>query len=115
MEYEENMWVKGFPGAITISDTQGIVLEINDASAKVFEEDGGRGIIGKNMLDCHPDPSLDKLQHMLENQTSNAYFNSENSEKRFFFQSPWYRDGRYTGFVEISFQVPEIIPHFIRE
>jgi hypothetical protein len=52
---------------------------------------------------------------MLENQTANAYFNTENGEKRFFFQSPWYQDGRYAGFVEISFHVPEIIPHFIRE
>jgi hypothetical protein len=47
--------------------------------------------------------------------TTNAYFNTENDEKRFFFQSPWYKDGQYAGLVEISFRVPEEIPHFIRE
>ena len=68
-----------------------------------------------NVLACHPEPSRSKLEGMLDKQTANAYFNTENGEKRFFFQSPWYKEGRYAGFVEISFEVPENIPHFIRE
>ena len=115
MDYVDFSWVKEFPAAITVCDTDGIILEMNDKSAKTFEKDGGRALIGKNMLDCHPDPSLGKLKLMLEHQTANAYFNTEDGEKRFFFQSPWYREGRYAGFVEISFTVPDTIPHFIRE
>jgi hypothetical protein len=27
-----------------------------------------------------------------------------NGEKHFIFQSPWYKEGQYAGFVEISFR-----------
>jgi hypothetical protein len=30
------------------------------------------------------------------------------------YQSPWYRDGQYAGFVEISLEIPFDMPHFIR-
>jgi len=47
-------------------------------------------------------------------QYREAFFNTEDGEKRFFFQAPWYREGQYAGFVEISFEVPEEIPLFHR-
>jgi transcriptional regulator with PAS, ATPase and Fis domain len=115
MEYEENAWVKGFPGAITISDTQGIVLEINDASEKVFEEDGGREIIGKNMLACHPGPARTKLEKMMKNQETNIYTIEKNGRKKIIYQTPWYKDGKYAGFVELAFEIPFEMPHFLRD
>ena len=97
------------------SPTGGLILEMNAGAEVLFAEDGGRGLLGTNVLGCHVQPTLAKLEGMLEKQITNSYFNTENGEKRFFFQSPWYQDGRYAGFVEISFDVPQIIPHFIRE
>jgi hypothetical protein len=108
-------WVRELPAEVMVCDRDGIILEMNAQAEALFAADGGGSLISANVLDCHPEPSLGKLKLMLENQTCNAYFNTENGEKRFFFQSPWYRGSRYAGFVEISFQVPEIIPHFIRE
>ena len=108
-------WVRELPAEIMVCDYRGLILEMNTGAEILFAEDGGRGLLGANLLDCHPAPALGKLKRMLEEQIAHAYFNTENSVKRFFFQSPWYRDGRYAGFVEISFEVPEIIPHFIRE
>jgi len=111
----KGLWVKELPAEIMVCDSSGIILEMNAQAETLFAEDGGRGLLGTNMLDCHPDQALGKLELMLEKQTVNSYFNTENSEKRFFFQSPWYKEGHYAGFVEISFRVPEEIPHFIRE
>jgi transcriptional regulator with PAS, ATPase and Fis domain len=108
-------WVKELPAEITVCDSDGIILEMNAEAESIFAADGGRGLLGTNMLDCHPHPARGKLEGMLEKQTANFYFNTENGEKRFFIQSPWYKDGRYAGFVEISFEVPQEIPHFIRE
>jgi hypothetical protein len=108
-------WVKELPAEVIVCDTSGTILEMNAEAEILFAEDGGRGLLGKNVLDCHPGPSRGKLEGMLEKQTANAYFNTEDGEKRFFFQSPWYKEGHYAGFVEISFGVPEEIPHFIRE
>jgi hypothetical protein len=108
-------WVRELPAEVTICDRVGTILEMNTHAEALFAADGGQNLLGASVLDCHPDPSLSKLERMMKEQTANAYFNTENGEKRFFFQSPWYQDGHYAGFVEISFRVPEIIPHFIRE
>jgi hypothetical protein len=108
-------WVKELPAEVMVCDPNGIILEMNDHAGVLFASDGGTSLLGANVLDCHPDPSLTRLKGMLADQSANCYFNTEAGEKRFFFQSPWYQDGRYSGFVEISFTVPESIPHFIRE
>ena len=89
-----------------VCDPAGIILEMNAQAGELFAEDGGNGLLGTNLLDCHPAPAAEKLERMLQDQAANAYFNTENGEKRFFFQSPWYLDGAYAGFVEISFDVP---------
>jgi hypothetical protein len=111
----KGLWVKELPAEIMVCDSGEIILEMNAQAGALFAEDGGRDLLGTNVLDCHPDPALGKLEGMLEKQAVNSYFNTENGEKRFFFQSPWYKEGHYAGFVEISFRVLEEIPHFIRE
>jgi hypothetical protein len=88
---------------------------MNAHGESLLAGDDGRDLLGTDVLGCHPQPALGKLEGMLEKQVANSYFNTENGEKRFFFQSPWYKEGQYAGFVEISFRVPEEIPHFIRE
>ncbi len=51
-------WFNEFPGAITITDTDGVILEMNDMAVEdVFKSSGGRDLIGKNVLDCHPEPA----------------------------------------------------------
>jgi hypothetical protein len=109
-----NEWVKQLPAEITVCDDKGIILEMNTSAAELFQEDGGGNLLGTNLLDCHPEPSRTKLAGMLEKPASNAYFETEKGEKRFFFQSPWFKDGEYAGFVEISFPVSDQIPHFKR-
>jgi hypothetical protein len=107
-------WVKELPAEILVCSADGIILEMNAEAELLFAADGGRGLLGSNVLDCHPEPSRAKLEGMMAKQVSNAYFNTEVSEKHFFFQAPWYKDGQYAGFVEISFEVPEELPHFLR-
>jgi transcriptional regulator with PAS, ATPase and Fis domain len=109
-----NEWVKELPAEVMVCDTAGTIVEMNTEAESLFAEDGGRGLLGSNVLDCHPEPARAKLTGMMEKQLSNAYYEIEDGEKRFFFQSPWYQDGKYSGFVEISFAVPEEIPHFVR-
>ena len=91
---EEHAWVKELPAEVMVCDTSGDILEMNAAAAALFADDGGKGLLGTNVLGCHPDPARGKLESMLDRQTTNAYFNTENGEKRFFFQSPWYKNGR---------------------
>jgi transcriptional regulator with PAS, ATPase and Fis domain len=115
MHIEENAWVKSFAGAITISDTEGVILEMNDKSVEVFEEDGGRSLIGTNMLSCHPGPALLQLERMLKNEETNVYTIEKNGKKKLIYQAPWYKDGVYCGFIELALEIPFEMEHFLRD
>ncbi len=110
----EHAWVREFPGAITVCDRAGTILEMNDRSAAVFAADGGRALIGTNVLGCHPEPSRTQLEGMLASGRTNVYTIEKQGVRKMIFQSPWFRDGAYAGFVELTFEIPAEVPHFIR-
>ena len=107
----EHPWVKEFPGAIEVCDPGGILLEMNDRAA---EREGGREVIGSNILDCHPEPARTKLKQMLESGQPNIYTIEKKGKKRLIYQAPWFSDGAYAGFVELDLAIPETMPHFVR-
>jgi transcriptional regulator with PAS, ATPase and Fis domain len=107
-------WIKEFSGAITVCDEHGIILDMNDKACETFKNDGGRDLIGKNLLDCHPEPSRSKLADMLRKQTTNAYTIEKKGVKKLIYQTPWFENGVYRGFVELSLEIPLNMPHFVR-
>jgi transcriptional regulator with PAS, ATPase and Fis domain len=107
-------WIKEFPGAVTVCDPDGILLEMNDKAAKAFEKDGGLALIGRNMLDCHPELARTKTERLLGAREKNVYTIEKNGIKKLIFQSPWYKDGQFAGFVELSLEIPFELPHFVR-
>lgn len=111
---ELGTWAAGFPGAITVCDGHGVVLAMNERSVETFAADGGRALIGTNLLDCHPEPSRSMLAEMLMNQTANVYTIEKKGLKKLIYQTPWYENGRYGGFVELSLVIPAEMPHFKR-
>jgi transcriptional regulator with PAS, ATPase and Fis domain len=115
MEYKDFSWIKEFPAAITVCDAQGIILEMNDKSASTFTKDGGLALIGTNLLDCHPDPARGKLESLMDQQQKNVYTIEKNGIHKLIYQSPWYKNGQYAGFVEFSFEIPSGIPHIIHD
>lgn len=107
-------WAKEFPGAITVCDKDGIILDMNDRAAQVFAADGGRALIGRNALDCHPEPARTKLRNLLESGKPNVYTIEKKGVRKLIYQAPWYENGEYRGFVELSLEIPEAMPHFVR-
>ncbi|MEW6402514.1 MAG: PAS domain-containing protein [Chloroflexota bacterium] len=110
----EHQWIKEFPAAVTVCDREGIILEMNDKAAGTFEKDGGYALIGRNLFDCHPEAARAKLRKLLDAAEKNAYTIEKNGVKKLIFQSPWFKDGQYAGFVEISLEIPFEMEHFIR-
>jgi hypothetical protein len=51
---KNNKWFENFPGAITVTDQNAIITEMNKASAEAFEDYGGQDLIGQDLFDCHP-------------------------------------------------------------
>ncbi|HPI91900.1 MAG TPA: diguanylate cyclase [Deltaproteobacteria bacterium] len=110
----DHEWIKEFPGAVTVCDDKGVILEMNDRAARMFDEQGGMGLLGTNLLNCHPGPARDKLERIMEARQTNVYTIEKNGKWKFIYQSPWYVDGAYRGFVELVMEIPQDMPHFIR-
>ena len=107
-------WTKEFPGAVVVSDTEGVILDMNDRAAQAFAAEGGRDLVGRSMLDCHPEPSRSILVELLAHPRINVYTVEKKGARSLVSQAPWYENGRYAGFVEVVLPIPDEIPHFVR-
>ena len=87
---------------------------MNEKARETFAKDGGGSLIGKNLLDCHPEPARSKLKSLLESPRTNAYTIEKKGVKKLIYQAPWYHDGQFAGLVELSLLIPEPMPHFSR-
>jgi hypothetical protein len=108
-------WIDSFIGAVTVCDREGIILYMNDKSAQVFADDGGRALVGRNLLDCHPEPSRSKLVDLLARPRVNAYTIEKRDALKLIYQAPWEQGGEYAGIVEFSLEIPVVMPHFVRK
>lgn len=108
-------WKDGVNFAITVCDGDGVILEMNEKAAATFAKSGGGSLLGRNLLDCHPEPSKTKLKKMLESPYTNAYTIEKNGVKKLIYQTPWLKDGKPAGLVELSLEIPLEMPHFVRK
>jgi len=108
-------WAKEWPVAITICNEKGIILEMNNRAVETFADSGGENLIGTDVLDCHPQPARSKLKGLMDGRRTNVYTIEKAGRKKLIHQAPWYKDGRYAGFIELSFEIPRSMPHFNRD
>lgn len=107
-------WAEALDASILVCDLTGKILEMNEQAARNFALQGGKDLLGKNLLDCHPEPAKGKLLALIQQQKSNVYTIEKKGVKKLIYQTPWYREGTYAGLVEITFIIPAEMPHFIR-
>lgn len=98
---------------ITVCDMEGKIIYMNEKSKDIFKDYGD--IIGKSIFDCHPEPAKSKLKNLMEKNEKNVYTIEKNGIKKLIFQSPFYIDGKYSGFYELSLEIPFNIKHFDRK
>jgi transcriptional regulator with PAS, ATPase and Fis domain len=108
-------WVEEFPSAVTVCNTQGVVLALNRKACATFASDGGAALIGTNLLACHPEPARSRVAELLRTGEPNTYTIEKGGVKKLIHQSPWFSAGVYRGFVEISIPLPPELPHFKRD
>jgi len=113
-ETNEVAWVHEFPAAVTVCDPEGVILAMNERACAAFAREGGAGLVGSNLLDCHPEPARSEVAGLLVSRRLNCYTIEKNGVKKLIYQSPWYVAGTYRGFVEISLPIPADMPHFVR-
>lgn len=113
--HEEFQWLEELKVAFTFSGEDGTIIYMNDAAATVFSNDGGSELVGKNVLDCHPEPARAKLQDLFANPRVNAYTIQKAGKRKLIYQAPVFENGAFKGIVEISLPLPDEIPHFERK
>lgn len=107
-------WVAEFPGSVTVSGKDGTILYMNDKSAKTFEKNGGRALVGSDLMACHNDRSRAIIERIMDEEKPNAYTISKAGKRKFVYQAPWYESGELAGLVEFVVEIPEELPHFDR-
>jgi len=108
-------WLDGIAVAATVCDRQGVCLYLNEQAAKLFAKSGGRALVGKNLMDCHDEPARSRFAAQLASPTPNSYTIEKNGMRKLIHQIPWFADGVFTGVVELSFELPADLPHFVRQ
>ena len=101
------------PVAITISDTKGNILDMNQRSADVNSH--GQKIIGRNLFDCHPPRAAEILRGLYDQQKKNVYTIEKNGVKTLISHTPGYDHGEFAGLIEFSMEIPSDMPHYVRQ
>jgi transcriptional regulator with PAS, ATPase and Fis domain len=108
-------WTSQVAIAVTVTDANGIITDMNPASIATFAADGGAKLLGSDIFECHPEPSRTQLASMYKAQQPNHYTIRKNGQKKVIHQLPLMRDGAFHGYVEISIPIPDSLLHFDRD
>jgi PAS domain S-box-containing protein len=112
---KRHAWVEEFPGAVTVCDSAGSILELNRAAAESLRSQGGKKLIGSNLMDCHPEPARSKLKRLMRYRLTNVYTVTKGRTRKIVLHTPWYQKRKYRGFVEVSLPIRGKIPNVVRK
>jgi len=107
-------WLERLPCSITVCDTKYKILYMNERSAEISSKDGGKALIGKNLLNCHPPEARKKLKNVMASGLPNIYTAEKRGAKKLVYQCHWKSKGRTAGLVEFTFELPSKVPNFVR-
>jgi transcriptional regulator with PAS, ATPase and Fis domain len=107
-------WFEQLPCSITVCDRNYKILYMNAMSAKVNKESGGKSLVGKNLMDCHPPEAQAKLEEVMTSGKPHAYTTERKGIRKMVYQSHWKRNGRVGGLVELYFELPRVVENHVR-
>ena len=88
---------------------------MNRRSAESMRKQGGKKLIGQNLMDCHPEPARSKLKRLMSREETNVYTVKKGRVRKIVLQTPWYKNNKYRGFVEVSLPITGKIPNIVRK
>lgn len=107
-------WADEVNYAVTIADKDCKIIYMNRISRETFCKDG-ESLIGRNLMDCHPEHARKIIRRLLEEGGSNTYTITKRGVNKLIFQSAWKLDGKIAGLVETSMVLPPDMKHFNRD
>ena len=106
-------WADEVDYAVTIADKNCNIIYMNRRSRDTFCKNG-EDLVGKSLMDCHPEHAKEIIRRLLRNGGSNVYTISKKGVDKLIFQSAWRLDGEIAGLVETSMILPPDMKHFDR-
>ena len=103
-------WVENYPAAVSVCDTQGLIIAMNRLAMDNFSKQGGEALIGTSLFACHPEPANCIIRNLLQERTGNTYFTEKNGVRKLVHQAPWYHEGRFAGLTETIIALPDQVP-----
>ena len=106
-------WAEEADCAVTVCNTEGVILYMNEKARATFAQHGY--LIGRNLFDCHNERSRETIRRMLASGGTNAYTIEKQGVRKMIYQTAWRERGEIRGLVEISMELPDEMPHYIRK
>ncbi len=106
-------WAEQMNCAVTVCDTEGVIMYMNEKARDTFAKHGD--LVGKNLMGCHNERSRSIIRHMLDTGEANCYTIEKHGVRKMIYQTPWRKDGKVAGLVEISMVIPDEMPHYVRK
>lgn len=103
-------WADEIDGAVTVCDTEGTVLYQNGRSIAVNGD-----VRGRSLLPCHNERSRTLIRRLLDEGGRNVYTIEKQGVRKLIYQTVWRENGEVRGLVELSLEIPETMPHYIRK
>jgi transcriptional regulator with PAS, ATPase and Fis domain len=107
-------WFEQLPCSVIVCDRKYNVLYMNDKAAEDHADDGGRALVGTDLMNCHPPEAQAKLKEVLRSGRPNVYTTEERRKKKFVYQCQWKKGGRVGGVVQLVIELPRDVPHHAR-
>lgn len=106
-------WAEQMNCAVTVCDADCRILYMNAKSRATFAKHGE--LIGKNLMDCHSPRSQAIIRELLATGGTNSYTIEKHGVRKMIYQTAWKQDGKVAGLVEISMEIPQDMPHYVRQ
>ena len=107
-------WFEQLPCAVTVCDRNYAILYMNDRAAEMSSKEGGKALVGRNLMDCHPLEAQEKLKKVMASGRPHVFTIERKGVKKLVYEGHWKRRGRVGGLVELSFELPNDMPNLVR-
>ncbi|WP_288815348.1 PAS sensor protein [uncultured Alistipes sp.] len=103
-------WNDELDCAVTVCDTEGVVLYQNRRSREVNGD-----VQGRSLIPCHNERSRAIIRRLLDEGGRNVYTIQKRGVRKLIYQTAWRQNGVVGGLVEYSMELPDPMPHYVRE
>lgn len=109
-DYETCPWADELDCAVTVCDTECLVVYQNDRSVAVNGD-----VRGRSLVPCHNERSRATIARLLAEGGRNVYTVEKGGILKLIYQTVWRKEGTIGGLVEFSMEIPRTMPHYVRE